>query len=76
MDEFTYKGERMSHWKYYLALIVEIVGIVIMSAGVCEIMVIGKFNPAPWLITVGSLIMSTGSFFFAKIVKWKEYIEE
>ena len=65
----------IGHWKYYFALITEIVGIILMGAGLFEYLVLGVMNPANWLITCGSVVVAGGSLFFAKIVKWQEYIE-
>lgn len=64
----------MKHLKYYIALIMEIVGIIVVCAGLFEMLILEVCNPANFLITGGSAIMAIGSLIFAKIINWGDFV--
>lgn len=61
---------------YYFALVTEIVGICVIGAGLCEKIMFEVDNPTGILITAGSMILSIGSLYFAKYIKWKNKDKE
>lgn len=58
-------------WKYWFAVVVELLAIVLWTIGLLEIKMFGKFNPANYLIHIGGLLFVIGSMIFAKFVKVK-----
>lgn len=56
---------------YCVSLVIEIIGMCIVSLGLIEMCVFKIVNPASFLITGGSLVMAIGSAIFAKYIKWK-----
>ena len=56
---------------FYLACLIELVAIILMAAGIIEIELYNKTNPASFLIQFGGLLFCFGSFVFAKLVKVK-----
>ena len=65
----------MKNFKYYIALILELVGIIVVSAGLYEMIIMDIFNPASFLITSGSVIIAVGSLIFCKIINWGSFIQ-
>jgi len=55
--------------KYFLAVVTEITAIIIWSIALCEIYLMGKTNPATFMLHIAGITFSVGSCIFAKFVK-------
>jgi hypothetical protein len=56
-------------YKYWFAVVVELLAIILWTIGLLEIYILKKTNPADLLLQVGGLIFVIGSFLYAKWVQ-------
>lgn len=65
----------MGKMHYWFSVILEIVGIIAIFAGRCEILFLHKTNPAELLIWLGMGTFSIGTLIFAKFVNVKHFLK-
>ena len=56
-------------FKYWFAVAVELIAILLWTIGLLEINILKNFNPADCLIQSGGLLFVIGSFLYAKWVQ-------
>jgi len=56
-------------WKYWLAITIEIMAIILWTIGILEMVIHHKFNPVVLYVHSGGLLFVIGSFIYAKCIK-------
>jgi len=64
-----YKTKDLKYsFKYWFAVIIEIIAIILWCIGLYELVINKCINPAGILIHSGGILFTTGSFIYAKLV--------
>jgi len=65
----------MGKFHYWLAVIAEISGCILILVAKCEIIFLHKCNPAELLIWMGCFFITAGGLYFTKFVNVKHFLK-